>query len=390
MKVVFISNYYTPHQAPFCEAMYRLTNGKFWFIATIPMEEERKQMGWEQDEGVTFVKHLYVSEDTRQECAKLIIEADCVITGTGNQQIIHERLKSNKLVFLYSERVYKNHREIRKIPFHWYRFRKWYANQNIHLLCASAFASADYAISRCFLDKAYKWGYFPALRVYPDLDTLFSKKHKSQEGLKGSKVSILWVARLIRLKHPEYAIEVANKLVKDGFSFELNIIGSGEEEGNVKALIDKHQLGNYVHLLGKMAPDKVRDVMETHDILLFTSDKNEGWGAVLNEAMNSGCAVVSSHIIGATPYLIKEYQNGLIFKSGDIDDLYKKVKWLIENATQCQYMGKNAYYTILNEWNSDVAAERLLSLAKCLLEKMPTPYETGICSKAAILKNNWY
>ena len=31
MKVVFVSNYYNHHQAPFSQAMSRLTNGKFWF-----------------------------------------------------------------------------------------------------------------------------------------------------------------------------------------------------------------------------------------------------------------------------------------------------------------------------------------------------------------------
>ncbi len=48
-------------------------------------------------------------------------------------------------------------------------------------------------------------------------------------------------------------------------------------------------------MLGAMSPDKVRAYMERADVFLFTSDFNEGWGAVLNESMNSGCAVVASH-----------------------------------------------------------------------------------------------
>jgi glycosyltransferase involved in cell wall biosynthesis len=61
-----------------------------------------------------------------------------------------------------------------------------------------------------------------------------------------------------------------------------------------------------------MAPEAVRDHMEAADIFLFTSDFNEGWGAVLNESMNSACAVVASHAIGSVPFLLKDGENGFI------------------------------------------------------------------------------
>ena len=49
--------------------------------------------------------------------------------------------------------------------------------------------------------------------------------------------------------------------------------------------------------------------MEKSEIFLFTSDKGEGWGAVLNESMNSACAVVASHAIGSVPFLLKDGEN---------------------------------------------------------------------------------
>ena len=45
--------------------------------------------------------------------------------------------------------------------------------------------------------------------------------------------------------------------------------------------------------------------MEKSHIHLFTSNHLEGWGAVVNEAMNSGCAVVANREAGAVPYLIE-------------------------------------------------------------------------------------
>ena len=61
--------------------------------------------------------------------------------------------------------------------------------------------------------------------------------------------------------------------------------------------------------------------MEKSSIYLFTSNFDEGWGAVLNESMNSACAVISSHAAGATPFLISHNINGLLYTSGDVDEL---------------------------------------------------------------------
>ena len=49
MRITFITNYMTPHQRPFCEAMYALMKEDFHFISTTIMENERKDMGWSSD-----------------------------------------------------------------------------------------------------------------------------------------------------------------------------------------------------------------------------------------------------------------------------------------------------------------------------------------------------
>ncbi len=82
--------------------------------------------------------------------------------------------------------------------------------------------------------------------------------------------------------------------------------------------------------------------MERAEIYLFTSDRQEGWGAVLNEAMNSGCAVLTSHEIGATPYLVKDGENGIVFKSRDQKDLNRRLYELMENG-KAESLGRAAY-----------------------------------------------
>ena len=108
--------------------------------------------------------------------------------------------------------------------------------------------------------------------------------------------------------------------------------------------------------------------MEAADIFLFTSDFNEGWGAVLNEAMNSACAVVASHAIGSVPFLLHEGENGLIYKNGDENGLLDRVVQLIEQPEMRKRLGRKAYQTLTEQWNAEIAAERFLQLSEALLQ----------------------
>lgn len=373
MRIVFVSNYYNHHQAPLSEAFYIKTNGNYYFIQTMPMEDERKKMGWEENLP-DFVIESYKDKQSYDQALRLINEADVVIAGSAPEKMIRKRIRSGKLVFRYSERIYKNIKTRLTMPL---RFVKYHFNnfpsKNVYLLCASAYAAGDYAKTHNFIGKTYKWGYFPAVKKYENIDELIERKEKA---------SILWVARLIEWKHPDASIFVAERLKKEGYEFNLNLIGNGILQEKIQKMIKEKGLENYVHILGVMSPERVRAYMEISQIFLFTSDFNEGWGAVLNESMNSGCAVVASHAIGSVPFLIKDGENGFIYKNGNIDDLYDKIKFLLDHPKKCTELGKNAYFTLTDEWNADVAAERFINFTNNILEKTPLmiPLE-GLCSE---------
>lgn len=383
MKVVFVSNFYNHHQAPFSEYMAK-TEGVFYtFIETGRMSEERKKLGWGVDEYPEFVKNARLSKEVFIECKKLIYEADVVIYGGAPERLLRDRLKAGKLTFKYAERIYKTEFKWWQQPLRFAKnlYRGW-SKKNHYLLCASAYSYADFQKTFNFTNRAYKWGYFPALKKYDDIEELINGKENA---------SILWVARLIELKHPDASILVAERLKKEGYKFKLNLIGNGILEKELYEMIKDRGLEDCVSLLGSMKPEEVRSHMENSQIFLFTSDFNEGWGAVLNESMNSGCAVVASHAIGSVPYLINDGQNGLIYKNGNIDDLYSKVKYLLDNADRRDEIGKNAYKTLESTWNAKIAVERFLNLVKSIQSgnKRADLYAEGPCSKAQKLKNGW-
>lgn len=379
MKLVFLSNYYNHHQAPFCEAMHERLGSNFSFIQTEEMEAERSNMGWGEDNIPSFVKKNYGNRLVEIECNNLIETADVVIIGSAPDHLVRNRIRSGKLVLRYSERQLKKGLELWKYP---YRYLKWHkqnpSRANIYMLCASAYASSDYAKFGLFKNRCYKWGYFPAVKRYGDIDQLIELKHPA---------SILWVARLIEWKHPELPILVAKRLKDENYSFNMKLIGNGVLEGKIKNLIHVYGLDDCVEMLGIMKPEQVRDYMEKSQMFLFTSDRNEGWGAVLNEAMNSACAVVVSNAIGAAPFLING-ENGIKYKNGDFENLYSNVKLLLDDPKRATCLGKKAYETMISEWNAEIASERLLLLVGDLLEnKISHRYSQGPCSKAEYISN---
>ncbi len=251
------------------------------------------------------------------------------------------------------------------------------------MLCAGAYTSADLLLQGAYIRKCYKWGYYPQTTHYENDDPM---KYKN-----ANQIDILWCGRFIDWKHPEAAVELALLLMRDNIDFKLTMIGTGEREEVIDSLIKKYQLEDRVKRVGSMLPDQVRCYMEKADIFLCTSDFQEGWGAVINEAMNSGCAVVASHAAGAVPYLIQNGKNGLIYQSGNLHSLHQKVTYLIKNHKYIRELGQNAYESIVLEWNAKTATSRLLDLAEELKEhKYSNRYESGPCSVAQIISDHWF
>ena len=392
MKIIYISNFMNHHQSELSENLYKILGENYKFIALESLPKERKEMGYlEMNDIYPFVIKAYENEKLYKKALKLTEECDVLLVGSAPDSIVLNRLKDGKLTIKCSERYFK------KSNSKLYFFRNLYTslrhikifqNYPLYYLCSSAYTAADVNMFADFENKCYKWGYFPKVEKY-NIEELLKNKFSEKNN---SCASILWVGRLIGWKHPDASILLAEKLKNEGYNFKLSIIGTGELEENLKTMIIEKKLSDCVNILGAMSPEEVREYMKEADIYLFTSDRNEGWGAVLNESMNSGCAVVASHAIGSVPFLIENEKNGLIYKDGDYEDFYKKVTLLLDSKERRQELSKNAYFTMTEIWNAENAAKRFISLAQAILdgEKNLDIFETGVCSKAKEIKDDWY
>lgn len=381
---IFVSNYINHHQLPFCQAMLRELSGEFLFIQMEPMVEERVNMGW----GVDVKKYPFVMcyQDAKEECQRLIEDSECVIFGGWeDENIILPRLEQGKFTLRYSERIYKEGQWkfisprglIKKYHDH-VRFRK----EEVYLLCAGGYVASDFQLIHAYPNHMFTWGYFPEF-VPEDMETLFQKKEA--EGKTG-EVEILWAGRMIPYKHPELAMKAVGELVETNPNFHFTMIGEGEELENVKKIATQYGITDKVSFPGFMKPTDVREYMRKADIFLFTSDFGEGWGAVLNEAMNSGCACIAGSGIGAVPSMIRHGWNGYVYENGNGKELLTYLKELAGSKAKRRVIGQNAYISIQKYWNADYAAKELAKFIKNPGEyKEPS---VGPMSKAPVISPN--
>lgn len=351
MKIVFYSNFMNHHQYFLCNELIDL-GAELYFIQSTELPEEQKNLGYHTYNDSFIVQD---NDENHQYVRELVLSADAVIFGLKPRDLFVERINSGKLTFNFSERLFKRSKlHAMLAPFD-FRLKKRYLfnKKNIpYLLCSGGFVAGDYHRFGYPYDRCLKWGYFPGIS-FTEYEDIKDKKEKSL---------IVWVARFIPLKHPEYMISLAKYLKARNLNFKIRMIGDGPLRKDIEETIAKENLGDYIELTGPMSPENVLEQFKSAGIATITSDRNEGWGAVVNEAMASGCAVVACDKIGSVPYLIKNGVNGFTF--GTVSELCKKVESLLNNQSKIEQISKEALLTIKDEWNYKTAAKRLVEFIK--------------------------
>lgn len=380
MKLLYVTQGMGLHVMAISDAYYKILGDDFRFIWTRqPSSKEysihkHAEMGLSYDK--PYIYHAWKSDKSKSEAIRMVNEADVVIFGGQSFEYVEQRIKNHKLTFSSSERWFKR-------PFYTISPKGWLSlyrsiikiqNENYFHLALSAYCANDLAVMHSFKNRVFKYGYLVPIEQY-DIEECVKNKRRTT-------LEIMWCARFIDWKHPELVTNLAKKLVDNGISqFHISMVGAASQlQEKAKQFVKRNNLQNHVSIIEGLPNSEVRAMMKNSNIFLVTSDRKEGWGAVLNEAMGAGCGIVASNEIGSTPFLLKHKQNGLVFKSRSLDSLYTNTLLLIKNQEIRETMAINAYKTITGEWSADNVANRFIQLAESILQGKPIQFENGPCS----------
>ena len=371
MKLTFISNYMNHHQQPLCDELYRALGDDFTFIQRMEVDEGRIALGWAAEHELPYLRLFYEDEAGSRA---LLDESDIVMLGwIGDDaawledEILRGSLDRGRRrpVLRVSERIYKTGRwkaiSPRGLVAKYHQHIR-YRRAPVYLLCAGGYVASDYIMIGAYPDKMFRWGYFPEIRELSreELEPLLYPG--------GGRIELIWAGRMIPWKHPEYAIRLARSLKSEGRDFRLTMVGDAADS----------DLAGYVTFTGALPPAEVRKYMDMAHIGLFTSNYLEGWGAVVNEMQGSALAVAASWEAGSVPELIRNGENGYIYKKGDYERFEQAARALMDlTPGTLRSFEKRAYENVRNTWNARVAARELLRVCGELVEGRKPTFAEG-------------
>jgi len=168
--------------------------------------------------------------------------------------------------------------------------------------------------------------------------------------------SIVYVGRLSH----EKGVETLINGVKTIPDVRLKIIGDGSLKRELEEKIRTEHIGN-VQFLGYRTGDDLHDEIKKAMFLVIPSECYENNPRTVIEAFALGKPAVGARI-GGIPELVRDWETGLTYVSGDAEDLRQKFVLLLEHKDRIPEMGRNARDYVARELNSEVHYRKLMEL----------------------------
>lgn len=162
-------------------------------------------------------------------------------------------------------------------------------------------------------------------------------KNRSELDLKENVRYMITVGRLVKRKGYDSLLKSFEKV--KNMSTELIIIGDGPEKDSLMKLSEYLKISDRVRFLGSIGEEEKFQYLNNSDIYVLSS-VHEGFGIVLQEAMQAGLAIVSTNNGGQVDF-IKEGVNGYLVPVGDMDAMSKKMNYLSNNPDEIKRIGDN-------------------------------------------------
>jgi glycosyltransferase involved in cell wall biosynthesis len=168
---------------------------------------------------------------------------------------------------------------------------------------------------------------------------------------------IIFVGRFNHEKRIDRLI-TAFSMIADKFpAWHVDIFGDGNEKDNLLQQIKDMNLEDRV-----IIHEPTKEIFEEYkrSEMLVLCSEHEASPLVLVEAMACGVPCVSLDCPNGPREIIKDGENGLLAKDGDVNDLSKKIEWLVTHEKERLDMGRKArefastrrLFVIMEEWTS--------------------------------------
>ena len=198
----------------------------------------------------------------------------------------------------------------------------------------------------------------PVLTIYNPINAqIIQNMAAERKDVEKKVIRLVTVGRLEHQKGYDRLVRVVNRLVKDGLSLELWILGIGSQEASLKQYIQEHQLDEYVKLLG-FHSNPYKYIVQGD--LFVCSSRSEGYSTAVTEALILGLPVITTDCSGMAE-LLKDGECGIITENDD-EAFYQGLKNLLADVSLLEHYRQKAI-----ERGKDFTIESLMKPIETLL-----------------------
>jgi L-malate glycosyltransferase len=238
--------------------------------------------------------------------------------------------------------------------------KKWYFRNTVRFVMENS----DYVVAQSSNTKENAEKYYsPKKKIsiiplaYENIK--FKSKTRKQLGLNARKIYLSSVGRVVKRKGYDFLIRSLAKTRNKNVV--CLIMGNGPEKENLRELTRELKIEKQVKFLGFVSEEEKMQYLSNSDMYVLSS-MHEGFGIVLQEAMQVGLPIISTNYGGQTDF-VKEGENGYLVKFGDENGLTEALNKLLKNGTLRNKMSKKNKRGI-KEFDLKKIAKKYLGILK--------------------------
>jgi len=183
-----------------------------------------------------------------------------------------------------------------------------------------------------------------------------------------SNIVLFAPGRICRYKGFGVLVKAISLVVERHKDIRVIIAGKGPYYGELRKLIKRLNLTDYVKLVGVVPYKRIRNLYYYSDIVIFSSLHQEPLGRVPIEAMVAGKPVIASRV-GGVPEVVEDGVTGILVPPNDPKALAEAIILLVENENLRREMGKRGKEMVFKKLNPNTIVEKHLQLYRSVLEK---------------------
>ena len=176
---------------------------------------------------------------------------------------------------------------------------------------------------------------------------------------------LLCLGRIEKEKGMHHAVRAITEFKTE--NVKLDIVGTGPYLDELKLLITKLGIDEIVSCHGRVEDDELSELFALADIYLMPTTRQEGLPLTILEAMANGLPVIASDI-GGISGVIKDEEDGVLVKPGDVAELIEAIRLLKNDEDKRLRLSSAARKTIEDRYSKERMVDETLAVFSSVMQ----------------------